>query len=548
MLMERSNVADAVTSEPGDDPPHNERGGLGESADADGIDAAAGLEAMVQEARALYRNDDLDAAQAVAGRVLALDPTNETALRIAARFHVRNGDNDLAEGFWRTLSDVAADKVEPALQVARAARHRGDWREQARFADLVVAQDPDHQEALWLAVNGRLHSQELDDLPRLVPRLYRADHDRVLAFLHGLRTPERSAILASVIANLLAVDKDDPRLARFAEECVEFWLQGARRIGTTQGDEGLGRRLRAVLTVAPNSTEAIEGLERLSRNDLVQMRAALRSGDKIGARRFAQRAVEIDPALHEAWQVLARSWLDDDPIAAIAAFQRCVALNGDDPTPHIGLARAYEKAGRLAEAIATQQDIERLVADESDPRHVAATAALAGLRRKAVAQARELYGEAALEEAWRLCALAAQSPDCRRQAGELSKQIMRAMFVSARTSYKDRQSGFLEAAQRYLERDPDNREMLTYFAAALMEARAFEPALAIWRKLAGVDPANVPYQIRIARCCLALKRVDEGTQASAKALELDPESAMAQEVASALRLASLARQDRPPTA
>ncbi|MGI9170749.1 MAG: hypothetical protein ACR2FH_11355, partial [Caulobacteraceae bacterium] len=311
----------------------------------------AHLKSLLFLMRGQYAAGDADAALLTARRAIDIDPANQEALRLAGRVFNQRQDWDRADRFWRQLCEVAPLEIEAAIQVARIAGRRAEWETQAFFADLVLRANPDHLEALRLAIAGRLRSQRLDGVEALLPVLYRAEPPRALEFLRSINQPEQAERLAEILARLKALAPDDDGLWRLAADKVKAWLALAPRQEISRKDDLAALLFRAARRVNPGSRDAAAGLQRLVAGPAADMRAALKARDETTALDHGRRVVAIDPEMEEAWFAMGRLTLTSDSAYAADCFAHAAELRTDDPWLLLNLGRGMERAERYVEAV-----------------------------------------------------------------------------------------------------------------------------------------------------------------------------------------------------
>lgn len=488
------------------------------------------IEALLATARSAYADKRTLEVLSASEQVLELDPDNYAALRYAARSHTHAGDVDRAEVYWRRLCVIAADKIEPALNVARIAHGRSQWDVQAEFADIILREDPERADALRLAIQGRVYTKRFDELADLLPRLYPKDPERTLTFLRNLGGVDQLPVLAAAFRKIADDASGDTALTAFRQECLEAWRVGARRAAAKQDIHPWSRFLRAIHAIEPRDAEAIEGLAVVSRDGLINMRKAIAKGDRDAAIYHARAATQINPALLEAWYMLGYLTREEAPGEAADSFDVCTRLAPDDPHYQLCFARAAEAADRLPAALRAYTRALTISPDELDPTHAEAAPAIAVLRPRVLERAAELAdgGELGLAWEWYDAATAASEQPVPELA---AKAFLGAMAAGLRRSLNQGEPGAMVHAERFLALEPDNKEILALLGATLAKTRQHARAKGIWRKLVDVFPGVLAFQVRLARSCHALGRHEEGAAAAAAALKLDGGSAVAQEVA-----------------
>lgn len=485
------------------------------------------LKSLLFLMRGQYLAGDADEALLTARRVIDADRANQEALKLAGRIYNQRQDWDRADRFWRQLCEVAPQDSEAALQAARIGGRRAQWETQAFFADILLRSAPDHPEGMRLAIDGRIRSRRMDELPPLMEALYRVEPQRAHGFLRSLSRPEQAEILAAVLTRLKPLNRDDEDLWRFAEDQAKAWLDLALRQEAAHKDDQAAMLFRAARGANPGLSDAVAGVHRLSQKPVAGMREAIRSRDEAAALGHAQRVVEIDPAMSEAWLAMGRLTLAADPARAADYLSRAGALAPDDPWTQLNLGRALERAERYSEAIEAYGAVVDLIADEANERRAEAAKSMVASRQKLIRLGRDAYRAERFEEAFAMYTAATKVPDPPPDLEGMFTQVKRAMFVELREKFKSDDPNFIAAAEKYLSRNPNHADTLRYLGRKLMPARRYARAYEVWTELAALEPGEAHYQLQIARCCSWLKLKGEGAAAAREALRLQPDLAEA---------------------
>ena len=119
-----------------------------------------------------------------------------------------------------------------------------------------------------------------------------------------------------------------------------YYLLALCYMDTERFDEARGA-LASKFAFPPDSARAY----------LLTARLLLRRNLTNQARRFASRALEIDPRLLHAHQLLGETYLSEDKLEeAIVYFKRELEIDPLDPSPYDRLGDAYQRAGNNVEA------------------------------------------------------------------------------------------------------------------------------------------------------------------------------------------------------
>jgi len=372
-----------------------------------------------------------------------------------------------------------------------------------------------------------MKQKRVDGLETLLPAFYRVDRERGQAALKSLARPDRAVLFADVVARLRAQGENDRRLGELAAEQVKTWLDLALKNEMERGDDTAAALMRAVRILDPKSREAEDGIQRLRKESVVLMREALKNGDAAQTLSWADRVIQIDPAMVEAWYSKGRIHLAKDPGAAAACFQRCVELAPEDPWLRLNLGRALERANDLQPALEAYREVVRMVPDPGNSRRTEAAASMINVRQKLIRAGRDAFQAEKLKEAFAFYTAAATAPDPPELVASMLAAIKRKVFVDVREKFKTEDPGLIEAAEAYLAMDPNHIEVLVFLGRRLMPKREHLRALAVWNRLARLQPEDAHYQLQIARCCAWLRRKDDGAKAAEAALRLDPSLAEA---------------------
>jgi len=238
------------------------------------------------------------------------------------------------------------------------------------------------------------------DLFDLLPRLHSKEPERALGFLRALDNPEQLPVLAEAFMRTAQTTMSDEGLEAFRERAHKVWLVGARRSMVEREDRLTGSYLRTVLAIEPSSQEAIDGLAVISRESLINLRKAIKKGDRLAAIYHAEITTEINPTLVEAWFGLARLIEADDPDRATEAFRICAKLRPREAYYHLRVGRSLRRAGKLDRALTAYEQLGESSAADSDPRSAEIAAAIADLRPLVFRRGRELADEGRIKEAW----------------------------------------------------------------------------------------------------------------------------------------------------
>jgi tetratricopeptide (TPR) repeat protein len=282
---------------------------------------------------------------------------SETTLRRgAAYFHLMRAQQALRDG--RVLEVLRQIREATALDPDSAALHAqaatlllqlGQRSEGQRLANRALELDPDNRVAIQVLAElaaSRVtgpgsNGGSLDEAIRLYERLteFPEVDDEVLLVLAQLklRAGEHDGAITAA-ARLAAQRPGDPLPIRVL-------------VQTLIADGQLGRAQQTLLDFV---------LRNPSAEDLLFMAEQLahRTGDWIELADACARIIEQRPDLASVRGVRGRALLAlDAPHGAVADLERAVALDPDDPSVAVDLARAYQLSKRLADAGALAESV-----------------------------------------------------------------------------------------------------------------------------------------------------------------------------------------------
>jgi arylsulfatase A-like enzyme/Tfp pilus assembly protein PilF len=308
---------------------------------------------------------------------------------------------------------------------------------------------------------------------------------------------------------------EDRRLARELKDkltalVAEIEREGSDRAGTADLDEETLQQLRALGYVAGQGgvdAEEESDKPRADPKERIELHQAIMAAQSDLGREDPDRAeqrlvqvLEIDSSIIDAHQMLGTiASQREDFEAAIAHFQRALALDSDHTTSLFGLAGAYRKLDRLDEALVGFRRLLDLNPDDSKA-------------IVAVAQIHVDRGERS--EAISLLEEATQSPDAVailfHQLGELL--VLEGRNVEARRSFE-------EAAKR-------NEELVQpRFNLAVLEEEAgnFARAIDLYEQTLELAPDHFEAQFNLGRLYGQRGNLDRQQQLYEAAIDSNPE-------------------------
>ncbi len=219
------------------------------------------------------------------------------------------------------------------------------------------------------------------------------------------------------------------------------------------------------------------------------------------ARAEFSRAIELDAKLPEAHLNLALLLMDHEPAAAIAPLSKVIELKQEQAWPRQLLGTAYERTGKLPEAVEQYRAAARLDAKNSEVRM--------DLGRALQALNRAGEAEMAFREALQI---------------EPKSPAARLGLAQSLLDQKKTESAAQEIAA-YLEISPEDHGTRMRLASLLVSLGKFEPALAeLDRVDAGRGVSAEGFKLR-AEIHFRRKSLPEATAALEKAAQLEPRDA-----------------------
>jgi tetratricopeptide (TPR) repeat protein len=212
-----------------------------------------------------------------------------------------------------------------------------------------------------------------------------------------------------------------------------------------------------------------------------------------------EKAIEINPDMDVAYLNLGLTLLDTDPAAAIEPLQKAAELKPDEPRPKFLLGLAYERTGKVPEAIEQYQAAEKLDDKNFDLRFALGRSLLRANR----ASEAEPEFQAAI----------ALRPDSAP-----------AHLGLAQTLLSEKKFNVAEAAlSGYLAVQPKDTEVRIDHASVLVDLEKYEEAIAELDKAAAAGPETVRALKLRSDALFELKRYAEAVPVLEKALALAPQ-------------------------
>jgi tetratricopeptide (TPR) repeat protein len=476
-------------------------------------DDAAGWQLLTSLALASGRPELAEPALRAA---LEADPKRVALHALLASLAVGRGDDAEAERQLR----AQADRSEvPAARIGLASflASRGRDGEATALLDLVLAEHPDDEVALFARAELLLQSQALDAAEATIARLEaRGSHPPTLELLRArLGLARGDAADARVRLEALA-----PKLDTAA---TQYWLGRALE----QGGDRAGAAHRYRLSAARDASAPGPWLELL--------RLAQQRGDPREAAAAAAAAVSRAPRQIAAWQGLVDALIEQGaPPKALETARRAQEVLPDRWESGLLVARALRVSGRSAEALA---QLDRVAQRSGDRAEIAAervlVLGLSGRLDDARAEAQRAiaaHGDGALlhhalagvlfqagradEGAAAVERALALAPD------DLRPLALRCQFQAATARFE----GAMRDCARFLEQRPDHASLWFALGVAQAGANRKGEAEASYRRAAALDPRAIAPRNNLALLLAERGDLDGALSAAQEAFALAEES------------------------
>ncbi|MBA3712985.1 MAG: tetratricopeptide repeat protein [Pyrinomonadaceae bacterium] len=257
---------------------------------------------------------------------------------------------------------------------------------------------------------------------------------------------------------------------------------------------------------------------------LADLRA--RAGDPREAVELARRATTSDGNTPAAvWA--SRGMFENaagDKVAAAASFERALALDANEPTARVNRAEMRATAGEYTQAVEDMRASLKASPPSERTRlslRLARFLGLAGMKDEArrVLTEVERDGSLSAEGTREVAALRIELEDAPENTPEARAALEQLLERDARNATLLARLGgiyrtidparSLEYFRRAVEVEPSNIDYATGYAAALVQARRFEPAATILRRIITVAPENYTAHANLATALDELKRYRE---------------------------------------
>lgn len=213
-----------------------------------------------------------------------------------------------------------------------------------------------------------------------------------------------------------------------------------------------------------------------------------------------EKAISLDPKMSEAYLNLGLTLMDSDPGGAVSQLKKAAELEPDQPRPKFLLGEAFERSGKLAQAIGQYQAAKKLDEKDADIRFALGRALLtSGDAREAESQFREAI------------ALSPVSP-----LAHLG--LARSLLAQERTE------AALPELSEYLEAQPKDAVARVELASALMDAGKNDQAIIQLDRAADAGPESLKALLLRSQIYFFAKHYDEAVPVLQKAERLAPDN------------------------
>ncbi len=479
------------------------------------------VRSLILRMRLVFSAGEPVSALALARLILEHDITNQEALRTAGRICNADQKFDIADRFWRQLTEVAPDDGEAALQVARIAARRGVWETVALYAEIAQGAKPDALEPMRLRADAALKSTDPETVLReVLPHIFVHDQDVGARYVKIILGRDTAIRYADLVGTLRSTYAEHPALAELAQDAAKRWILAGQSAEMAHSDDRAAGLYAAAFAVAPELGQSTDGLKRLTRGVLVEMRDAQKAGQEDLADQIAQKLQRLDPTNIEASFFRGRHRLNTDPVAAIMHFEFCVEQEPENGWYRLNLARALGKSGNLLDAYDAFGEV--LNCDCAAAYLQEAEAQRSQLTKALMRQGSTAYAEGDFPRALETFGKCREFDEFKDRAEKMFDATRRGMLLKVKELHAADAPETATAAKALADRWPDGVQVWQILARTLMNRRLHAEAIDAWSQLAGLAPEDAHYHLQVARCCGWLDRPAEGVLAARRAAELDP--------------------------
>jgi cellulose synthase operon protein C len=522
--------------------------------------------ARLMAARFLAANGKLDEAAAAADKLVAGDPRFQEALQLRGELHAFKGDAEAAASSFTKALEVnrsfvpahlaliglsldkrdlagarkranelqAAVPVHPATMLvdAQIAAVEGDLAKARERVQKLLSVLPDHEQSLLLAASIEARLGAVVQAAAYYRKVLTSNPQQEIARIglaqNELRLGQGAAAL-DTLKPLLAASAPAPRVLAFAAEAqmrvgnmeqADLLLQRAARADPADTRLQTTRHVRRLAT--GDGSAALSDLQQLAGRsdetvaDEALFVARLRRGEYAAALAAVDQMARKQPGqgLHDELRGRVHLAQRDLP-AARKAFEG--ALKADPAL--------FGAVASLVALDLEQRQVDQAVARlqaviKADPQHSVAMLALAEVRQRQGAK---------LEEVRKLMQdAAAASPNAAEPRLKLIDLALR------KRQFKDAVA-YAQEAQAAI---PGDAAILDAAALAQLQAGQLEQSLTTLRKLVAAQPNSATPYLRLAEVYRMQGKLDAAETATRSALDVEPDSAAAQNVLLDLLLAT----------
>jgi len=247
-----------------------------------------------------------------------------------------------------------------------------------------------------------------------------------------------------------------------------------------------------------------------------------------------ERAISLDPKMQSAYQNLGLTLLKTDPASAVAPLQKAVELAPDQPEPKFLLGDAFERSGKLAEAIEQYRAAEKLDSDNFDVHFQLARALLdSGHPADAEPEFRVAVGlrpsdaephlglaESLLRQKKTAAAAAEFASYLRGRPADRQARIEYATLLEQSGSYDDALAQLDQAAKR----GPEDLGSLKLRAQVYFDRKQYAAAIPPLQKAKTLAPADPSIPAELGHLYIEEKQYADAARELAAALKLDPKA------------------------
>jgi tetratricopeptide (TPR) repeat protein len=480
----------------------------------------------LQEAKRLFAEGQLEVALARLQFLGDIQKTNPATLKLKARILSGLGRVDAAASAWKDHADAVPSDVDSRVQLMRIERKRSNVAAAGSHALLVLGLEPEHPEAIKLAVQSIIR-QTVTAVPKAsLPALGRIEESQLRECLFALETAGRWNIAAEVLAAARREKPGSPTLAAEASRLARELLDRGNQLEQYGSIPAACVLYRAADLVDDGSGEASRRIARIVRPIVKEGREDLKAGNLDSARRRLSEVTLYEPGNLPALSGLARvAELSRDWTSAASLCRRLIDAGENDKRAFLRLAIALERIGEVVESHVALKAVD----DPDLQDQVAQLRARLALRAARVA--REHYAREDLERSSQSLAVAEQLDGEGGNHSDLRTRINRGLKSLQKAAFE--RKDFLrsvEVGKELLQRGPSDMRPYVLQARAYAELRQYEASAVHWEVCAGIDATSASVQLGLARALAHLKRNGEALTAARRALELDPSMVKAAEL------------------